>query len=48
MVKKFVSFKPDPEAYRVDAFALHWEGLELYAFPPFNVLTRVLKYRLVA
>lgn len=42
-LKKFVSFKPDPEAYRVDAFALNWEGLQLYAFPPFNVLTRVLK-----
>ena len=30
---KFVSPVPDPQAWRVDALSLNWEGLDAYAFP---------------
>lgn len=41
--KKFVSFRPDPEAYAVDAFNMNWSKLNFYAFPPFCLLPRVLQ-----
>ena len=41
-IKPFVSWGPDPEAWAVDAFTLHWGGKLLYAFPPFSLLHRVL------
>ncbi|XP_068238456.1 uncharacterized protein [Palaemon carinicauda] len=34
---------PDQEAAAVDAFLMDWEGLNVYAFPPFKILDRVLK-----
>lgn len=40
---KFVSFFPDPEAQATDAFSLHWGNLSLYCFPPFSILSRVLR-----
>ena len=30
---KYFSWKPDPEAVAVDAFAQDWTNLEFYAFP---------------
>ena len=40
---RFVSWKPDPDAYHTNAFTHSWtEGLT-YAFPPFNIIGRVLK-----
>lgn len=39
--KKFVSFRPDPEASHVNAFSLSWDGLKFYAFPPFSCISRV-------
>ena len=39
----YVSFRPDPEAFAVDAFSLSWQSLDFYAFPPFSVITRVLQ-----
>jgi len=41
--KRFVSWLPDPDAIAVDAFTLDWSDLEFYAFPPFSILTRVIK-----
>ena len=38
----FVSFKPDPEAYAVDAFTLNWGAYDFYAFPPFSLVSRLL------
>lgn len=40
---RFVSWKPDPEAFHTNAFTLSWtEGLH-YAYPPFSIIGRVLK-----
>ena len=35
-VKKFVSWRPDPEACAVDAFTFDWGTQLNYAFPPFS------------
>ena len=40
---KFVSFKPEPEAFAIDAFTLDWSSYKFYAFPPFSMITRMLK-----
>ena len=41
-VDTFVSWKPEPEAWAVDAFSLNWKDFMFYAFPPFSVLGQVL------
>ena len=38
----FCSLVPDPEAVMEDAFMHPWDGLEVYAFPPFALVRRVL------
>ncbi|MPC54371.1 hypothetical protein E2C01_048282 [Portunus trituberculatus] len=38
----YVSPLPDQEAWRQDAFSFSWDGLDLYAFPPFALIRRVL------
>ena len=40
---KYVSYRPDPEAYAVDAFTLQWTNEQFYAFPPFSLIPMVLK-----
>lgn len=40
--KLFISWKPDPEAYRVDAFTCPWERYFFYAFPPFCLILKTL------
>lgn len=42
-VNKFVSWRPDPEAYSVDAFSTDWNSLLMYAFPPFRVIPNVVQ-----
>lgn len=37
----FVSWKPDPLASYIDAFALNWSFKFAYAFPPFSLVSRV-------
>ena len=40
----FCSWKPDPEAKHVDAFALNWTMYSyVYIFPPFSLLPRILR-----
>ena len=39
----FLSFKPDPEAFAVDAFTIDWSTYKFYAFPPFSMIPRVLR-----
>ena len=39
---KYVSFRPEPEAFAVDAFSLDWSNLNFYAFPPFSVIPPAL------
>ena len=41
--EKYMSYKPDPYALAIDAFSESWSNLNFYAFPPFSLLTRVLK-----
>ena len=41
-VPNFVSPFPDPSAVATDAFLLPWDLKDLYAFPPFAVLRKVL------
>ena len=42
-IDKYVSFKPDPEAFEVDAFFMSWTNLKFYAFPPFSCISRCLQ-----
>ena len=39
---KYASCKPDPDAYRINAFSLCWLNLNSYIFPPFSIVGRVL------
>lgn len=41
---RYVSWKPDPKAFNINAFTLDWSTFKLaYAFPPFSLLGRVLQ-----
>lgn len=39
---KFVSWRPEPGAYSVNAFAMSWENEYVYIFPPFSLILRCL------
>ena len=39
---RYVSYRPDPEAFAINAFSLDWSNLDFYAFPPFSVIPTVL------
>jgi hypothetical protein len=39
---QFVSWKPDPLAIQTDAFAMNWQTILGYAFPPFAFIARCL------
>ena len=41
--ERYVSFRPDPEAFAVDMFSLSWQSLDFYAYPPFSIISRVLQ-----
>ena len=38
-----MSYKPDPNAYAVDAFSLDWSKLRFYAFPPFCCISQYVQ-----
>ena len=38
----YVSFKPDPNAFAVDAFTQNWNDIKGYAFPSFSLIGRIL------
>ena len=40
---RYVSPVPDPQAWKVDAMEISWEGLDAYAFPPFSLIHLVLE-----
>ena len=42
-IDKYVSFKPDPGAFEVDAFFMSWTNLKFYAFPPFSCISQCLQ-----
>ena len=35
---QYISWKPDPQAYAVDAFTQNWADMKFYAFPPFSLI----------
>ena len=39
----FCAWKPSPGAHAIDAFTISWKNLKFYAFPPFNLIPRVLR-----
>jgi len=39
----YVAWRPDPHASGVDAFSMSWSGIYGYVFPPFSLMTRVLR-----
>lgn len=41
-IDTFVSWFPEPGAYRNDAFSFSWSNLSPYIFPPFNMVGRVI------
>jgi hypothetical protein len=41
--ERYISWHPDPSAEGVDAFSMSWRNDFFYAFPPFSMITRVLK-----
>ena len=40
---KYISYKPDPYAYLIDAFSVHWGFYKCYLFPPFSLIGRTLQ-----
>jgi hypothetical protein len=39
----YVSWKPDPEAFAIDALSMPWPNDLLYAFPPFSIIGQTLR-----
>lgn len=39
----FVSWRPEPDAYTVDAFTINWHSIFFYAFPPFSLVLKCLR-----
>ena len=42
-IAKYISWRPDPEAWDIDAFMYDWSNEKLYIFSPFRLSGRVLK-----
>ena len=42
-LSRYVSRRPDPEAYAIDAFSLPWANDVFYMFPPFSLIGRILQ-----
>lgn len=42
-IKPFVSYRPDPEAFCINAFQMDWSPFFFYAFPPFSIMGKVLQ-----
>lgn len=41
--KPYIAWHPDPGAFAIDAFSVDWGKHHFYAFPPFNLIDRVLQ-----
>ena len=41
-VSSYVAWKPEPEAFAIDAFSIKWDFDLNYAFPPFNMIGRTI------
>ena len=40
---KYLTYNPDPTAFAIDAFTLHWANHLFYIFAPFSLMTKVLQ-----
>ena len=40
--QNYAAYRPDPDAFAIDAFSLNCSFLKFYAFPPFSVISAVL------
>lgn len=40
---KYVTYLPDPLAYAIDAFTLHWTQELFYIFPPFSLIAKIIQ-----
>ena len=38
----YVSWRPEPEAFAVDAFSINWSGKFMYMFSPFSIIGQVI------
>ena len=41
--RPYVSWRPDPDCFAVDAFSLSWSQKLIYCFPPFSLVGRVIQ-----
>lgn len=41
--RNYVSWLPDPNAHSIDAFTIKWNEFFFYAFPPFNLISKLLQ-----
>ena len=41
--EKYISWKPEPDAFAVDVFSINWRHHFTYIFPPFILLTKVIR-----
>ena len=39
---KYISWLPDPKAWKIDAFSIDWNLEGIYCFPPFCLISRIL------
>ena len=39
----YATWLPDPESSFIDAFAINWSNIFIYAFPPFSMIWRILQ-----
>ena len=42
-IDRYVSYKPGPYAFLINAFAFNWQPYNCYLFPPFSVIDQGLK-----
>ena len=40
---KYVSWEPEPDNWKTDAFSFKWDNLFIFCFPPFSLLPRVVR-----
>ena len=41
-IDRYVSWKKEPEAERIDAFSFDWSNVFMYCYPPFSLVARTL------
>ena len=47
-LSRYVAWMPDPKAEAIDVFALDWKGTFIYDFPPFSLVSSIVRKTLIA